>query len=73
MALVRIPASNLDEGRLTHRERVPVDTELADEQWDNYCAALVAEGWETLEIDAAPELRLRVRPRTPSCSSATSP
>jgi N-dimethylarginine dimethylaminohydrolase len=56
MALVRIPASNLDEGRLTHRERVPVDTELADEQWDNYCAALVAEGWETLEIDAAPEL-----------------
>jgi len=56
MALVRIPASNLDEGQLTHRERVPVDTELADEQWDNYCAALLAEGWETLEIDAAPEL-----------------
>lgn len=56
MALVRIPASNLDEGQLTHRERVPVDTELADEQWDNYCAALVAEGWETLEVDAAPEL-----------------
>ena len=56
MALVRIPASNLDEAELTFLERVPVDKALADEQWDNYCAALVAEGWETLEVDAAPEL-----------------
>jgi len=56
MALVRIPASNLDEGERTRRDRVPVDKALADEQWDNYCAALVAEGWETLEVDAAPEL-----------------
>ena len=56
MALVRIPASNLDEGERTRLDRVPVDKALADEQWDNYCAALVAEGWETLEVDAAPEL-----------------
>lgn len=56
IALVRIPASNLDESELTHLERVPVDKARADEQWDNYCAALVAEGWETLEVDAAPEL-----------------
>ncbi|WP_281167458.1 dimethylargininase [Agromyces subbeticus] len=56
MALVRIPASNLDEAVLTHRERQPVDQALADRQWDNYCAALVAEGWETVEVDAAPEL-----------------
>jgi len=56
VALVRIPASNLDEGLLTHLERRPVDHALADEQWDNYCAALVAEGWETVEVDAAPEL-----------------
>jgi N-dimethylarginine dimethylaminohydrolase len=56
MALVRIPASNLDEGELTHLERHPLDKARADEQWDNYCAALVAEGWETLEVDAAPEL-----------------
>jgi dimethylargininase len=56
MALVRIPASNLDEGELTHLERMPVDKARADEQWDNYCAALVAEGWETVEVDAAPEL-----------------
>ncbi|KRE21145.1 dimethylargininase [Agromyces sp. Soil535] len=56
MALVRIPASNLDEAELTHRERFPVDKARADEQWDNYCAALVAEGWDTIEVDAAPEL-----------------
>ncbi|MDQ0893154.1 dimethylargininase [Agromyces ramosus] len=56
IALVRIPASNLADGQLTHLERQVVDTALADEQWDNYCAALVAEGWETIEVDAAPEL-----------------
>ncbi len=56
IALVRIPASNLAEGELTYRDREPVDTARADEQWDNYCAALVAEGWETLEVEAAPEL-----------------
>jgi len=56
MALVRIPASNLAEGELTFKDRLPVDAQLADEQWDNYCAALVAEGWETLEVDAAPDL-----------------
>ncbi len=33
-----------------------VDQARADVQWDDYCAALVAEGWETLEVDAAPEL-----------------
>jgi N-dimethylarginine dimethylaminohydrolase len=56
MALVRIPASNLAEGELTYLERVPVDQARADEQWDNYCAALVAEGWETVEVDAEPDL-----------------
>ncbi|HET8779121.1 MAG TPA: arginine deiminase family protein [Agromyces sp.] len=56
VALVRIPASNLDEGELTHLERQQVDKARADEQWDNYCAALVAEGWETVEVDAAPDL-----------------
>ncbi|MBM7829688.1 dimethylargininase [Agromyces cerinus] len=56
IALVRIPASNLDEAVLTHRDRQPIDQALADQQWDNYCAALVAEGWETIEVDAAPEL-----------------
>jgi N-dimethylarginine dimethylaminohydrolase len=56
VALVRIPASNLSEGELTHLERRPVDAARADEQWDDYCAALVAEGWDTVEVDAAPDL-----------------
>lgn len=56
IALVRIPASNLADGELTHLARRPVNTELADEQWDNYCAALTAEGWQLVEVDAAPEL-----------------
>lgn len=56
IALVRIPASNLADGQLTHLERVPVNMDLADEQWDNYCAALRAEGWDVREVDAASEL-----------------
>lgn len=56
VALVRIPASNLAEGEVTHIDRTPVNVELADQQWDNYCAALDAEGWETIEVPAAPEL-----------------
>ena len=34
IALVRIPAANLAEGLTTHIDREPVDTELADKQWD---------------------------------------
>ncbi|WP_082491974.1 dimethylargininase [Leifsonia sp. Root4] len=56
VALVRIPASNLADGELTHIDRIPVNVELADQQWDNYCAALDAEGWETIEVPAAPEM-----------------
>ncbi|WP_104475089.1 dimethylargininase [Microterricola pindariensis] len=56
VALVRIPASNLADGELTHIDRIPVNIELADQQWDNYCAALDAEGWETIEVPAAPEM-----------------
>lgn len=56
IALVRIPASTLAEGQLTHLKRKPVDLDLADEQWDNYCAALRAEGWDVREVAAATEL-----------------
>ncbi len=56
VALVRIPASNLADGELTHIDRIPVNIALADQQWDNYCAALDAEGWETIEVPSAPEL-----------------
>jgi dimethylargininase len=53
IALVRIPASNLAEGELTHLERTPVDTELVDTQWEGYVAALEAEGFTTVEVESA--------------------
>ena len=56
IALVRAPSSRLGEGELTHLDRVPVDAELADAQWDGYVAALNANGFETVEVPAADEL-----------------
>jgi dimethylargininase len=53
LALVRIPSSNLSEGELTHLERTPVNSELADTQWEKYVAALEAEGFTTVEVAAA--------------------
>jgi dimethylargininase len=53
IALVRLPAGNLAEGQVTHIERTEVDTELADQQWENYVQALDAAGWETVEVAAA--------------------
>ena len=54
-ALVRRPSPRLAEGLLTHIERVPVDVDLALQQWDGYVAALHAEGWETVEVPPSPE------------------
>ena len=54
-ALVRRPGPRLAEGLLTHIERVPVDVDLAAQQWDGYVAALRAEGWETIEVPPLPE------------------
>jgi dimethylargininase len=56
IALVRLPASNLDEGELTHIKRKPIDAELADEQWDAYVDVLTEHGWTIVEVEAAPEL-----------------
>jgi dimethylargininase len=53
IALVRIPAANLAEGLVTHIDRQPVDTELADKQWDGYVAALSEAGWQTVEVASA--------------------
>jgi len=49
-ALVRRPSPRLAEGLLTHRERVPVDVELAARQWQQYVAALAGAGWTCLEV-----------------------
>lgn len=55
-ALVRIPASNLADGQLTHVKRKPVDAELADEQWETYVDALRDAGFTIVEVPAADTL-----------------
>lgn len=55
VALVRLPAANLAEGQVTHIARSVVDAEKADEQWDGYVAALIENGWDTVEVPVAPE------------------
>ncbi len=52
-ALVRRPGPRLADGEITHLDRVPVDPDLALEQWRAYVAALRDAGWETLEVDPA--------------------
>ena len=52
-ALVRRPSPRLAEGLLTHIDRVPVDVDLAQRQWERYVHALRSEGWETIEVPAA--------------------
>jgi dimethylargininase len=54
-ALVRRPSPRLAEGLITHIERVPVDAELAAGQWQSYVDALVAVGWECVEVPAIDE------------------
>ncbi|MBW8871240.1 MAG: N(G),N(G)-dimethylarginine dimethylaminohydrolase [Leifsonia sp.] len=51
--MVRIPAANVAEGLVTHIDRQPVETELADQQWDAYVAALSEAGWQTVEVASA--------------------
>jgi dimethylargininase len=52
-ALVRRPGPRLAEGLLTHLARTPVNPTLAQRQWEDYVAALRAEGWQTVEVPAA--------------------
>jgi dimethylargininase len=54
-ALVRLPAANLAEGQVTHIARSVIDAEKADAQWDAYVAALIDNGWDTVEVPVAPE------------------
>jgi len=53
VALVRRPGPRLDEGLVTHLERVPVDGALALRQWEGYCDALRAAGWTLVEVPGA--------------------
>jgi dimethylargininase len=52
-ALVRRPSPRLREGLLTHIDRCPVDYELAVRQWRGYVDAVVAAGWNVVEVPPA--------------------
>ena len=52
-ALVRRPGPRVAEGLLTHLDRTPVDPDLALRQWEQYAAALRAEGWDLVEVEPA--------------------
>ena len=56
VAFVRLPAASLADGITTHIERVPVDDERADEQWDAYVGALRTEGFRIVDVDVADDL-----------------
>ncbi len=51
VALVRRTSSRLADGELTHLDRVPVDLDLARRQWDDYVAALGANGFPVVEVE----------------------
>ena len=52
-ALVRRSSPHLAHGLITHIDRVPVDAELAQQQWTGYVAALTDAGWQPVEVPAA--------------------
>jgi dimethylargininase len=56
VAIVRLPASNLADGLVTHGARKKLNTELADDQWDAYVDALDANGWRIVEVEPATDL-----------------
>lgn len=49
-ALVRPTSRRLADGQLTHIERVPVDVDLAEQQWGSYCDALDTWGFQTVRV-----------------------
>ncbi len=55
IALVRKPSPNLNEGLVDNIERVPVDVPLAMQQWEGYVHTLQEAGWDTREVEPAPD------------------
>lgn len=53
--LVRRPSSRLADGELTHLHRIPVDADLAFEQWNGYVSAFADHGWQVVEVEPADE------------------
>jgi dimethylargininase len=51
--LVRRPSTGLADGELTHLQRMPVDPELALQQWQGYVAVFAERGWIVHEVAPA--------------------
>ncbi|MEU4388604.1 dimethylargininase [Promicromonospora sp. NPDC023805] len=51
--LVRPPSARLADGELTHLERVPVDADLAAQQWQRYVEVFRGYGWDVRAVPAA--------------------
>jgi dimethylargininase len=54
-ALIRRPGPALADGIVTHRDRVPVDVDLAVQQWDAYVRAMADNGWDLVEVPPTDE------------------
>ena len=54
-ALMRVPSPRLADGIVTHIARQPVDLAVALRQYEAYAEALRANGWQTVEVDPAPD------------------
>lgn len=50
LALVRRPGPRLDEGLVTHQDRVPIDVDRALRQWFRYVDTLRTLGWAIAEV-----------------------
>lgn len=53
LALVRRPGPELENGLVTHDERVPVNIQLAMHQWSTYVETLQGAGWAISEVEPA--------------------
>lgn len=51
--LVRRPSRLLADGELTHLDRVSVDPDLAQHQWEAYVEVFRARDWNVIEVDPA--------------------
>jgi dimethylargininase len=54
-ALIRRPGPALADGIVTHMDRVPVDVDLAVQQWDAYVRAMADNGWDLVEVPPTDE------------------
>lgn len=52
---MRRPSPRLADGIVSHIERQPVDLARAEVQWQSYCDAMAACGWDLVEVPPAPD------------------